>query len=239
MYIVEKEQTFMEEKKSETETIENTKPNVEAMIIDDEQHEDSSSMKKSKKKKPKKSGWKYELFDLARTFIICFIVVMLLSHFVINPVQVDGDSMYPTLSDSEIGVMNIFLAKTQGIKRQDVVVVYNEETDENWVKRVIGMPNDTVYAKDDVVYVNDKPLEEPYLNTEYANHIRSQGKPFTEDFNKITLGKDEYFLMGDNRVVSYDSRAVGPFKKSAIVGKDVYVLFPFTEIKMVRNGAPE
>ena len=228
-----------EEKKSETETIENTKPNVEAMIIDDEQQEDSSSMKKSKKKKPKKSGWKYELFDLARTFIICFIVVMLLSHFVINPVQVDGDSMYPTLSDSEIGVMNIFLAKTQGIKRQDVVVVYNEETDENWVKRVIGMPNDTVYAKDDVVYVNDKPLEEPYLNTEYANHIRSQGKPFTEDFNKITLGKDEYFLMGDNRVVSYDSRAVGPFKKSAIVGKDVYVLFPFTEIKMVRNGAPE
>ena len=71
-----------------------------------------------------------------------------------------------------------FLAKTQGIKRQDVVVVYNEETDENWVKRVIGMPNDTVYAKDDVVYVNDKPLEEPYLNTEYANHIRSQGNHY-------------------------------------------------------------
>lgn len=239
MYIVEKEQAFMEEKKLNTETIEDIKPNVEAVIIDEEERKESSTKKKGKKKKPKKTGWKYELFDLARTFVICFIVVMLLSHFVINPVQVDGDSMYPTLSNKEIGVMNIFLAKTQGIKRQDVVVVYNKDSDENWVKRVIGMPGDSVYAKNDVVYVNDQPLEEPYLNTEYVQHIRQQGQNFTGDFNKVTLGDDEYFLMGDNRVVSYDSRAVGPFKKSAIVGKDVYILFPFTEMKLVRNGAAE
>ena len=115
-------------------------------------------------------------------------------------------------------------------------LVYNEEKKENWVKRVIGLPGDTIYAKDDVVYVNGMPIEEPYLDNAYANQIRRHGNNFTEDFPKRTLKDNEYFLMGDNRIVSYDSRRVGPFKREDIRGKDVYVLFPFNKIKMVRNG---
>lgn len=209
--------------------------------IEKEQVEQSvENDKKKKKEKPK--GIKYEIYDLIKTFIICFIAVILLTKFVVKPVQVDGDSMYPTLSDKEIGVVNVISLNMQGISRQDVVVVYNEEANENWVKRVIGMPGDSVYAKNDVVYVNDKPLNEPYLNTVYAKDIRKQvvngeHQKFTQDFSKITLRNDEYFLMGDNRPVSHDSRAVGPFKKSDIIGKDAYIIFPFNEIKIVRNGA--
>ena len=86
------------------------------------------------------------------------------------------------------------------------------------------------------MYVNGLPLDEPYLDNSYAKQIRSHGNNFTEDFDKRTLKDDEYFLMGDNRVVSYDSRRVGTFKREDIRGKDVYVLFPFNKIKMVRNG---
>ena len=183
----------------------------------------------------KKQGIKYELLDLLKTFIICFIAVFLLATFVVKPVRVDGRSMYPTLEDGEVGLMNVFSAKFTDIDRFDVVVAYNEESGENWVKRVIGLPGDTVYAKDDVVYVNGLPIEEPYLDTDYVNQIRERGDYFTQDFDKITLGEDEYFLMGDNRVVSYDSRRVGPFKRDDIKGKGIFILYPFDKIKMIGN----
>lgn len=183
----------------------------------------------------KKQGIKYELIDLLKTFIICFIAVFLLTTFVVKPVRVDGRSMYPTLEDGEIGLMNVFSAKFLDIERFDVVVVYNEESNENWVKRVIGLPGDTVYAKDDVVYVNGLPIEEPYLDTDYVNQIRERGDYFTQDFDKITLGEDEYFLMGDNRIVSYDSRRVGPFKREDIKGKGIFIVYPFDKIKMIGN----
>lgn len=200
--------------------------------------EETGNIGPNKDKKAKK-GLKYEVFDLVRTFVICFVFVFLITSFIIKPVRVDGRSMYPTLEDGEIGLMNVFSAKFQEINRYDVVVVYNEEKNENWVKRVIGLPGDTVYAKDDVVYVNGIAIDEPYLDSSYVKQIRSHGNNFTEDFDKVTLGEDEYFLMGDNRIVSYDSRKVGAFKREDIRGKDVYVLYPFTKIKMVRNGGAE
>lgn len=208
-------------------------------VIDSEEvtHTNQSKKKKRKKKKEEKHGLKYELIDLLKTFVICFVSVFLITTFIVKPVRVDGKSMFPTLDNGEIGLMNVFSVKFQTVKRLDVVVVYNKETKENWVKRVIGLPGDTVYAKDDVVYVNGLPLDEPYLDSAYVKQIHDRGDKFTDDFDKVTLGKDEYFLMGDNRIVSYDSRRVGPFTRDEIRGKDVYVLFPFNEMKMVRNGS--
>lgn len=184
----------------------------------------------------KKSGWKYELFDLARTFVICFIAVWLITTFIVKPVRVDGKSMYPTLMDEDIGVMNIISRKLSGVKRFDVVIVKNERMNEDWVKRVIGMPGDSIYAKDDVVYVNGKAIDEPYLDNEHANAVRARGDNFTSDFDEVILGDDEYFLMGDNRINSSDSRVVGPFKGEDIIGKDVYVIFPFNHMSIVGNG---
>lgn len=194
--------------------------------------------KKKQEKKNKKQGWKYEVFDLFRTFVICAIFVFILTHFIIRPVQVDGLSMYPTLEDKQIGVMNIIDKQLHGIQRYDVVVVSDDKITggDNWVKRVIGLPGDTIYAKDDVVYVNGLALDEPYLNTKYVKQIRKDGTKFTEDFQKVTLKEDEYFLLGDNRIVSHDSRAVGPFKRSDFIGKDVYVLYPLNKMRIVRNG---
>ena len=186
----------------------------------------------------KKINWKEELLDLGKTFVICLFIVFLLTHFVAKPVRVDGVSMYPTLKDGEIGFINMFAKKTQGVERYDVVVVNHEADHENWVKRVIGLPGETILCRDDVVYIDGKPLAEPYLNTSYVAEQRYAGHKFTLDFGPVVLGEDQYFVMGDNRVKSYDSRQldVGAFSVEDIVGKDVYVIYPFNEIKMVRNG---
>ena len=210
---------------------------VEKQDVTGEQAEVEGTLLKHKKKKEKKTGWKYELLDLVKTFIICFIAVFLISHYIISPVQVDGSSMKPTLQDNDLGLMNIMNRKMSGVKRYDVVIVYNEQYDEDWVKRVIGLPGDSIYAKDDVVYVNGKAIEEPYLDTDYANAFRESGNHFTQDFDIVELGEDEYFLMGDNRIDSTDSRVVGAFKGKDIIGKDVYVFYPFNHMKIVGNGA--
>lgn len=195
-------------------------------------------MEENQKKDKNSIG--YMLLDFLKTFVLCAIIVYLFTTFVMRPVQVDGLSMYPTLHDDEIGLMNIIDMKIHDIQRYDVVVVVNDAeitNGEAWVKRVIGLPGDTIYAKDDVVYVNGLAIEEPYLDNEYANDIRSRGDQFTHDFDKVTLGEDEYFLMGDNRIESHDSRAVGPFKRSDFKGKDIYILYPFSNIRFERNGS--
>lgn len=185
-------------------------------------------------KKP--SGWKGEIFDFVKTLIICAVSVYAITTWVVKPVQVDGRSMSPTLEDKQVGLMNVIAFKMMGVKRFDVVIAHSRTYNEEWVKRVIGMPGDSVYAKDDVVYVNDQPIKETYLDTNYVQSIRRKGQYFTENFTKVYLKENEYFLMGDNRVVSLDSRRVGPFLSSDIKGKDVYVMYPFNEMRIVRNG---
>ncbi|MEG0273999.1 signal peptidase I [Amedibacillus sp. YH-ame10] len=197
-------------------------------------------IKKNKKMKPKKEGIAYEIWDLFKTFVICAVFVFLLTTFVVKPVQVEGVSMTPTLENKQIGVMNVIDVKIHGINRFDVVVVSDDKITggDNWVKRVIGLPGDSIYAKDDVVYVNGQAIDEPYLDTKYVDNFKNKINPvFTGDFEKITLKEGEYFLMGDNRPYSHDSRAVGPFLEGDFKGKDVYVLYPFTEMHIVRNGA--
>ncbi|MEG0823648.1 MAG: signal peptidase I [Erysipelotrichaceae bacterium] len=175
---------------------------------------------------------KYELLSLLKSFVVCFIFVFLLTSFIAKPIRVTGESMVPSLEDGEIGFTNVFKAKTQDVKRSDIVIVHAKNINELWVKRVVGLPGEVIEAKDDKVYINGKLLEEEYLDTEYANNFRKY-ENFTRDFPPVKLSEDEYFLMGDNRVVSYDSRVVGAFHKKDIVGKDAYILFPFDEIKIV------
>ena len=186
----------------------------------------------------KKAGidWIGEIKDLFVTFIICFVMVWGLTNFVVKPVQVDGASMYPTLVDKEVGMVNLMLVNLDGVSRYDVVVIHHQERDENWVKRIIGLPGETISCKDDVVYINGQPLDEPYLDTDYVNDYRRSGAHFTNDFDEVTLKEGEYFLMGDNRVVSLDSRIEGPFKEEDIIGKDVYIFYPFEQFKIVRNN---
>lgn len=147
-------------------------------------------------------------------YIVIILIVVLLRTFIITPVRVSGDSMVPTLTDGEI----MLLYKLSDIKRNDIVVVKTSGADGYIIKRVIAMPNETVEYENGNLYINGKKQKDIF------------GSGETEDFEKVTLAEDEYFVMGDNREWSKDSRIVGPINEKDIIGTTSITIFPFNKI---------
>ena len=183
-------------------------------------------------------------------FILFFIALGLVRLFLIQPVSVDGHSMDPTLADGE----RLIVLRTAKIDRFDIVVAKEKEGNKTKeiVKRVIGLPGDTITYKDDVLYVNGKKTYEPYLdkyqkafedddlqdiysyNTLFQQLAESSdafttAKDGSTEFT-VKVPKNQYFLLGDDRIVSKDSREVGSFKKSAIVGEVKLRFWPLSKI---------
>lgn len=183
-------------------------------------------------------------------FILFFIALGLVRLFLIQPVSVDGHSMDPTLADGE----RLIVLRTAKIDRFDIVVAKEKEGNKTKeiVKRVIGLPGDTITYKDDVLYVNGKKTDETYLdkyqkafeddelqdiysyNTLFQQLAESSdafttAKDGSTEFT-VKVPKNQYFLLGDDRIVSKDSREVGPFKKSAIVGEVKFRFWPLSKI---------
>ncbi len=171
-------------------------------------------------------SWKEELIDFGKTLLFSLAAVFLMTTFIAKPVKVNGDSMYPQVKHNQVGFSMVF--NKADIERFDVVVVYIEETDKYLVKRVIGLPHETIRYTDSKLYVNDELVEESFLDEDYVAS-QSQNLGFTNDL-EIHLKEDEYFLLGDNRPYSRDSRYYGPFMKDEIVSRGLFVLFPFNEI---------
>lgn len=205
-------------------------------------------MKKSKKNELRynEDGERTLLEDILgfiKVFVVSAIVILLFVNFVAHPVRVDGRSMYPTLKDGEFGFTNVGGVLLNGVERGDIVVVTMEEEGQktHWVKRVIGLPGDTVSCVNDVVYINGKVLDETkYIDPDYRqslvdkfgyfNKVPNANNTNVEDFEEVKLGDDEYYVMGDNRPYSKDSRYVGPVKKSQIFAKKMLVLLPISDI---------
>ncbi|WP_067555989.1 signal peptidase I [Faecalibaculum rodentium] len=190
-----------------------------------------------------------EAWGFIKVFVITAVIILLFVNIVAHPVTVVGDSMYPNLQDGEYGFTNLIGLRFSAPDRGDVVVVTMEDdvngdgTPEttHWVKRVIGLPGDTVEARNDVIYINGEPLDEsgwldPAQKQEILDEIQeSYGREygdFTADFGPVTLGEDQYWVMGDNRPHSKDSRdpSVGAVNRNQIYGDGVLILFPFNKI---------
>ena len=132
--------------------------------------------------------------------------------------------MYNTLEDGYFGFSDLIGYRLTGLKRFDIVIVYLAEKKEYLIKRVIGLPGETVEYRNNQLYINGEPVEEPFLDESYTSTYPGS---FTGDFKAEKLGEDEYFCMGDNRPHSSDSRYYGAFHKSDIVSKGVFVVYPF------------
>lgn len=184
-----------------------------------------------------------DILGFIKVFVVSAIVILLFVNFVAHPVRVDGRSMYPTLKDGEFGFTNVGGVLLNGVERGDIVVVTMEEEGQktHWVKRVIGLPGDTVSCVNDVVYINGKVLDETkYIDPDYRqslvdkfgyfNKVPDADNTNVEDFEEVKLKDDEYYVMGDNRPYSKDSRYVGPVKKSQIFAKKMLVLLPISDI---------
>ena len=141
-------------------------------------------------------------------YVLIIIAVILIRTFIITPVRVDGASMDQTLEDGQI----LLLYKLANIDYGDIVVLDEEKEGEIIIKRIIGMPGDTVSIRDNTIYVNGEEVEEDYAYGE------------TSDYEEITLDDDEYFILGDNRPISKDSRYFGPVKEDEIIGKVIFRL---------------
>ena len=145
-------------------------------------------------------------------YVLIVVVIVVIRIFIATPVKVDGDSMYNTLNDNDI----VLLSKLSSIDRFDIIVLKENDNNATIIKRVIGMPGDKVKIRNNKIHINNKIIEDEYAYGE------------TSDYDEITLGDDEYFVLGDNRLISKDSRYFGAIKKSDIKGKAVFRLFPFT-----------
>ncbi len=151
-------------------------------------------------------------------YLLIIVVIILIRTFIITPVRVDGTSMNKTLADGDI----LLLYKLAKIDRFDIVVLDEEYDDEIIIKRIIGLPGETVEIKDGDIYINDILMPDD----EYAYGD-------TSDYDKITLGNDEYFILGDNRLISKDSRYFGAVKKDDIMGEAVFRLWPFSGFGLI------
>ena len=149
-------------------------------------------------------------------YIIIILVVILIRTFIATPVRVNGPSMDTTLKNGEIMILN----KLAKIKRGDLVVV--DIGSEKVIKRLIGLPGDSIYCLNGILYINDEEYKEDYISSK------------TSDFTKIFLKEDEYFVLGDNRVVSKDSRMFGTVSKKQIMGTSQFIIFPFTKFGKVK-----
>lgn len=150
-------------------------------------------------------------------YVIIIFVIIMVRTFVITPVRVNGESMYPTLKNGEIMILNKINYRFHDIKRFDIVVV--DTGNEKIIKRVIGLPGETLKYENNTLYINGQEVKEEYLKEETADFNLS-----SLDIKKIPT--DSYFVMGDNRDNSKDSRMIGPVKKSQITGRAKLVIFP-------------
>ena len=175
----------------------------------------------------------YFLLDTVQTFLIAAAVFLVIYIFLFRPFEVKGESMYPNFHDKEYVITNLIALRLGHPKLGDVIVFKAPpDPTKDYIKRVIGVPGDTIYIKDGSVYLNNRKLDESlYLKPDvktYSGQFLAENKP-------ITVPDGYYFVMGDNRLFSSDSREWGFVKEQAIIGESMLVYWPLNRIRTINN----
>ena len=191
-----------------------------------------------KAEEKKQGGWKKELREWIVSLATALLIVLVVRTFLFTLIRVEGDSMYDTLRNGERLFVTVADVKLSGVDRGDVVICHYPNRGRSlFVKRVKGLPGDQVERVGGITYVT--------YTDENGETVRESLDRFgnsTEDYEPYTLGEDEYFVVGDNRTVSHDSRDwndhdpsrdVGPITRKMIVGKARYVIWPPNDFRAV------
>ncbi len=159
--------------------------------------------------------------------IIALAVILFLMLYVVSITQVVGNSMYPTLQNGEVLVINKLKYRFREVKREEIISLKYADT-KYLIKRVIGLPGEMVKIKDNVLYINDEVYQEKYLpdNLEYMDFD-------LKDLGYDIIPNDMYLVLGDNRVDSLDSREIGLIRKEDIIGKISIRFWPITKFKFI------
>lgn len=160
-----------------------------------------------------------------RDIVISAAVSILIITFLYQPVRVEGTSMLPRLEDHDRLFINKFVYHIAAIHRGDVVVFhYPRDPEKSYIKRVIALPGDRISIDRGRVYLNGKPLPEPYVPEAYRD---------TRSLAEVVVPEETYFMMGDHRSISSDSREFGPVDRDLIYGKAVFVYWPTKDAGVV------
>ena len=177
---------------------------------------------------------KKELIKFSIELVAIATVTAMVFTKILIPVRIDGESMYPTLHNDDAALVNALYLRERDVKRFDIVVLNCDTLNKDIIKRVIGLPGDTIVFKDDRLYINGTYYSEDYLDKDYIKSAKKKYSTdlFTNDF-KVSLGDGEFFVLGDNRLRSADSRTLGTFKYSDIIGKKGLVVYPLSNMKFI------
>ena len=159
-----------------------------------------------------------DFIKVISVYVIIILIIILLKMYVISPIRVNGTSMDPTLENGDIMILNKIGYRITKIKRFDIVVI--KYKDELLIKRVIGLPGEKIKYVNNTLYVNGKKLDEEFDKTYTYNFS-------LKEIGSTTVPDDSYFVLGDNREVSKDSRSIGFIDREDIIGKSSLTLFPF------------
>ena len=163
------------------------------------------------------------IFDFFQGIVVFMAMLVMVYLFLFAPQEINGQSMFPTFYDKELLITNKIIYKLKEPKRGDIVIFKSPRNKEiDYIKRVIALPGDTVLLKNSTFYINDTKLEEPYLG---PTVITSAGAFLKED-EPITVPDGMYFLCGDNRPHSSDSREFGPVPLTDFIGKALFRYWP-------------
>lgn len=185
---------------------------------------------------------KKEIFEWIVAIVVAVVCVLLIQKFLFATYTVSGDSMYPTLKNGEKVIVNK-IGYTIGEIDNGDVVVFHANANDDYVKRVIGKPGDTVKYDNDQLYVNDKKVSEKYLEENKANKSRDiltenfEVKDLVNTNGNNTIPKGQYLVLGDNREVSKDGRSFGLINEDKIVGEVSFRFWPLNQFHF--NFDPE
>jgi signal peptidase I len=161
-----------------------------------------------------------------RDLFISAVVSVLIITFLYQPVRVEGTSMLPRLEDHDRLFINKFVYHVESIQRSDVVVFhYPRDPEKSYIKRVIGLPGDRIWIDHGEVWLNGKELNEGYVPDRFRD---------TRSMAETVIPDDCYFMMGDHRSISSDSREFGPVERDLVYGKAVFVYWPAKDAGVVR-----
>lgn len=188
-------------------------------------------------KKVRKSGWKSTTGEVVRLLVIWIAISFVIRYFIAQPFIVRGASMEPNYQDQQYLVVDELSYYLRAPKRGEVIVFhYPRNTTQYFIKRIVGLPGETIKIENGTIhlinaeYPDGLVFEEPYL---------AQQSRITRPDSTIVLKNNEYFVLGDNRDFSSDSRAWGPLGKDYIVGKVLFRAWPPSKFGIVPNNSVE
>ncbi len=177
-------------------------------------------------------GLRTHIIDFIQTLVVFGAIFSLIYLFIAQFHKVSGLSMFPTMHNADFLITEKITYRFGGPERGQIVVLKNpRDESQDFIKRIIGLPGDTIKIENNSIFLNGTKLNEPYL----PPGTRTKGESFLQDGNIITIPPNKYFVIGDNREHSSDSREFGPVPREKLIGRGLFRYWPPTRVGLLTD----